>query len=153
MLGSLIDRKIYKAIEKVLYHYFDIKHRLAEKEEEIINTRGNEIKINVRSNGYYSDPTAITAVKLCDEELEIMRKWIKIIDITKDRYKNTDKSRLLEMRYFEKLAPNDICERLYIERRTFYYWKNEIVIYISNLAAKYGLYDPVTNTIEIQNIF
>lgn len=150
---SSLSRKIYRAIEKVLYHYFEIKHKLSEREEEIINAQRNELRVNVRSNGYYSDPTAIAAVKLCDEKLEIMRKWIQIIDITKDRYKNTDKGRLLEMRYFEELAPDDICERLYIERRTFYYWKDEIVIYISNLAAKYGLYDPVTNTIEIPDIF
>lgn len=150
---SSLNRKIYRAIEKVLYHYFEIKHKLAEKEEEIMNARKNELKVNVRSNGYYSDPTALTAIKLCDNELEIMRKWIQIIDITRDRYKNTDKGRLLEMRYFEELAPDHICERLYIERRTFYYWKEEIVIYVSNLAAKYGLYDPVANTIEMPDIF
>ena len=150
---SSLNRKIYRAIEKVLYHYFDIKHKLAEKEEEIMNARGNELKVSVRNNGHYSDPTAITAIKLCDEELEKMRKWIQIIDIAKNRYENTDKGKLLEMRYFEELAPNDICERLYIERRTFYYWKDEIVIYVSNLAAKYGLYDPVANTIKIPDIF
>jgi len=150
---SSLERKIYRAIEKILYHYVDIKHKLLEKEEEILNSRKNELKVNVQNTGYHSDPTAFTAIKLCDKKLEIMRKWIHVIDLARDRFKHTEKGRLFEMRYFDTLSPEQICEKLYIERRTFYYWKDEIVVYISNLAAKYGLYDPVRNIIEMPEIF
>ncbi|WP_238525014.1 DUF1492 domain-containing protein [Caldicellulosiruptor owensensis] len=145
----MLDSNIFRAIEKVLYHYFDIKRELKDKEEEIMNSHKNELRINITNVGFYSDPTASTAIKLCSEELELMRKWIQIVDLARAKFKDTGKERLLEMKYFEELAIEYICSKLHIERRTFYHWRDDIVVYIANLAAKYGLYDPENNKIEI----
>jgi len=146
---SMLDSNIYRAIEKVLYHYFDIKHELQAREEEILNNHRYEFKVDMGNVGHYSDPTAAMAIKLCSRELEIMRKWLMIIDAAKAKFKGTEKGQLFEMRYFEELAPDYICNKLYIERRTFYHWRDDIVIYIANLAAKYGLYDPEKERIKI----
>lgn len=146
---SMLDSNIYRAIEKVLYHYFDIKQELQSREEEIMNNHKYELKINMSNVGHYSDPTATMAIKLCSKELEIMRKWIQVIDAAKEKFKGTGKGRLLEMRYFEELAPDYICQKLFIERRTFYHWRDDIVVYIASLAAKYELYDPEKERIKI----
>jgi RinA family phage transcriptional activator len=145
----MLDSNIYRAIEKVLYHYFDIKHEICSKEEEILNCQKNEIKINIFNAGHYSDPTATTAIKLCDKELEIMRNWIKVVDMAKEKFKGTGKDRLLEMRYFEQVSVDYICKKLFIERRTFYHWRKDIIDYIANVATKYKLYDPENEKITI----
>ncbi|WP_238524601.1 transcriptional regulator [Caldicellulosiruptor hydrothermalis] len=145
----MLDSNIYRAIEKILYHYFDIKHEIKAKEEEIMNCQKYGFKIDLGNAGYYSDPTATMAIKLCSKELEIMRKWIQVIDAAKEKFKGTGKGRLLEMRYFEELATDYICQKLFIERRTFYHWRDDIVVYIASLAVKYELYDPEKERIKI----
>jgi len=141
MQMAVLDREIYKEIEKMLYKYFELKRMYKEKREEIMFGQKNNIKANIKNIGYYSDPTATTAIRLLSKELETIENWIKVIEKVREKFAGTDKGKLLEMQYFEELGPEHIQSKLHIERRTYYMWRNDIVLFTALLAQKYGLID------------
>jgi RinA family phage transcriptional activator len=138
---AVLDRKIYKETEKMLCKYFELKRMYKEKREEIMFGKINNIRVGAESIGYHSDPTATTVIRLLSKELKTIENWIKVIEKVRGKFAGTDKGKLLEMQYFEELGPEHIQSKLYIERRTYYMWRNDIVLFTVLLAQKYGLID------------
>ncbi|MGB9780634.1 DUF1492 domain-containing protein [Caldanaerobacter sp.] len=149
MQMAVLDREIYKEIEKMLYKYFELKRMYKEKREEIMFGQKNNIKANIKNIGYYSDPTSTTAIRLLSKELETIENWIKVIEKTREKFADTDKGKLLEMQYFEELGPEHIQSKLHIERRTYYMWRNDIVLFTALLAQKYGLIDVEKEEVKV----
>ena len=138
---AILDRKTYKEIEWHLYHYFDLRREIREFREKVLNSSTPMFGNVGGGHSYHSDPTALKAIRLSKPELIEKEKWVEVIEKVKMRYANTEKGKLLQMKYFEELAREHICKTLYIDRATYFRWKNEIVLYAALLAQKYHLID------------
>ena len=136
---SVLDRRTYKKIEYYLYNYYKIKREVELKKQDIIESGGRDLTEWGGGISYHSDPTATRAIKLTRPELVEKEKWLKVVEGTIQHYKGTEKGRLLQKKYFDELGEKHICEELYIERATYYNWRNEIVLYAALLAAQEGL--------------
>jgi len=136
---GILERRIYKKIEYYLYHYFQIRREVEQEKEDIIESGGRDIVEWGGGISYHSDPTASKAVRLTKPEIIEKEKWLKIIEKTIQHFESTEKGRLLQKKYFDELGEKHICEELYIERATYYNWRNEIVLYAALLAAQEGL--------------
>ncbi len=77
-------------------------------------------------------------IKLAGQQ-EHAAHWVGVIENVIRRYEGNHKGLLLQMRYFEELAENYICEKLCIERATYYSWRAEIVTYTALVAVQHGL--------------
>ncbi len=142
---GILSRKIYKQIEWYLYNYYEIKREVQELKDEIIEGRSYDISEWGGGISYHSDPTAVKAVKLCKRDIIEYEKWLKTVEISINHFKNTEKGRLLQMKYFEELSEMYICQELHIERATYFRWREEIVIYTAMLALQEGLI-KISNT-------
>lgn len=153
---GIIDRELYKDIEKILYNYYTLKKYYEEKEEDIIFENSNS---GIRgAKGGHSDPTGNKVVSLSN--LDNINNWIKVIESVKNKFEGTEKGKLLEMKYFKNLKASYIQESLYIERRTYFMWRNDIVLYTALVAQKYGdiiltkdYYNPEVLELEIYDYY
>jgi hypothetical protein len=136
---GVLDRKIYRMIEYHLYHYFQIRQELEQEKWDIIESGGRDIIEYGGGISYHSDPTALKVVRLTKPEIIEKEKWLKIIEKTIQHFEGTEKGRLLQKKYFDQLGEKHICRELYIERATYYNWRNEIVLYTALLAVQEGL--------------
>lgn len=142
---SVLDRRTYKKIEYYLYNYYKIKREVELKKQDIIESGGRDLAEWGGGISYRSDPTAVKAVKLCKRDIIEYEKWLKTVEISINHFKNTEKGRLLQMKYFEELSEMYICQELHIERATYFRWREEIVIYTAMLALQEGLI-KISNT-------
>ncbi len=138
---SIINREIYKKLEWHLFHYFDIRREVKEYRDTVLNSSPPEFGEWGGGVSYHSDPTAIKAIRLVKPEIREKEKWIEIVEKTKAHFENTDKGRLLQMKYFDEEGPGYIQRKLHIDRATYFRWKNEIILYMALLAQKYNLID------------
>lgn len=53
-------------------------------------------------------------------------KWALVFEKTMDRFRWTNKDKLMRMKYLEGKAVYPICFALHIDRRTYFYWLAEI---------------------------
>jgi RinA family phage transcriptional activator len=136
---GVLERQIYKKIEWHLYNYFNLKREVNEAKEEIINAGGRDLTEWGGGISYHSDPTALRAIKLTKPELIEKEKWLKVIESTIKRYQGTEKGQLLQKKYFDELGEKHICQKLHIERATYFRWREEIVTYTAMLALQEGL--------------
>ncbi len=58
---------------------------------------------------------------------ERMRGWCTVFDKTLESFKWRQKDKLLQKRYLEKKSIWRTCEEIGIERRTYFYWLNDIL--------------------------
>jgi len=136
---GVLDRRIYKNIEYYLYHYHQIRREIEQEKQDIIETGGRDLTEWGGGISYHSDPTATRAIKLTRPELVEKEKWLKVVEGTIQHFQGTDKGKLLQKKYFDELGEKHICQELFIDRSTYYNWRNEIVLYTALLAAQYGL--------------
>lgn len=135
---AVLNRRTYKKIEYYFYNYFLLMRDVKEKREEIISSQGSSkdvLKFDGATNK--TDITAAKTMKLC--ELQEKEKWLRVIGAVLERYKNTEKLKLIEKKYFEGLSEVQICTELHIERRTYYIWRNEIVLFAAIIAVQEGV--------------
>lgn len=146
---AIIDKEIYKNIEKMLYNYNAMKELYKEMQEDIIFS-GHKEKELVQESGYYSDPTSRAGIELAG--LKDIEDWIKVIKKVCEKFEGNEKGLLLRMHYFDKWRAEKIQFHLHIERRTYYMWRNDIVLYTALVAQKYNLIDIEKETIKIIDI-
>ena len=127
----------FRLIESELYFYRDTKKALQDMESEIIESSGHS-ETGIRSG--ISNPTGLKAERLLTskEYLEVKRR-IDAIEYAIEVFRNCHepaKTRLIEMRYFERKYTDDgIISELNIHRGTFYKWKRE---FVELIAGKLG---------------
>lgn len=137
----ILNRKIYKRIEWHLYHYFDLRREVKEYREKILESSTPLFGEIGGGQSHHSDPTALKAIKLTKPEILEKEKWVEIVEKTIQKFKDTEKGKLIQLQYFDEEGPNYIQEVLHIERRTYFMWRNEIVLYMTLLAQKYNIID------------
>ena len=141
---AVLKRQTYKKIEYYFYNYFSLMRDVKEKREEILSSQGSSkdiLKLEANISSQKTEITAVKAIKLC--ELQEKEKWLCVIESVLKHYKNTEKLKLIEKKYFEELSEVQICTELNIERRTYYVWRNEIVLFAAIIAAQEGLLKAV----------
>lgn len=134
MKMRILSKEIYRKIEYYLYNYFGIKKEIAEYRENTITAKAYNIGEHGGGRSYHSDPTAMKAVRL-SEVLE-KEKWTKVIEGTVSYFGDSEKGKLLELKYFDKCRKVHICQKLHIEHATYYRWQNDIVLYAAMLAIQ-----------------
>lgn len=55
------------------------------------------------------------------------RKWALVYERTRDKYFCEGKDRLMQLRFQEHRSVCSICAALHIERRTYFYWLEQIL--------------------------
>lgn len=138
---GVLDRKLFKLLEWHLYNYWHIKQEIQEYRESVLSSSPPEIGEWGGGVSYHSDPTAMKAIKLLKPSILEKEKWVMVVEKTIAHFYKEDKGKLIRLKYFEQKNRKYICEKLHIERRTYYTWINEIILYMALLAQKYGLID------------
>ena len=69
-------------------------------------------------------------------------EWQEVINIVKDKYKDTEKGDFIRMRYVEKKSPVTICMNLSICQTAYYLWRKEILNEVMLQAAYKQLFKP-----------
>lgn len=75
------------------------------------------------SNGNSVEESVIKTV----DEYERMYKWCLVYEKTLERFRWTQKDKMMQMRYIDGNHDVCICDVIGIERRTYYYWVEEIL--------------------------
>ena len=75
------------------------------------------------SHGNVPERTLINALG----EEERAWKWCVVFQKTMDRFRWTQKDELMRRRYIEKESEVKTCMAVGIERRTYFYWLNELL--------------------------
>ena len=85
-----------------------------------------EIEYNLR-NFNYLDPA---------------NPWRNVIESVLIKYQDSEKGRLIELRYFRGKSEVQICMELYISKRLYYDWIKEILHDVALMAAYEKLIKP-----------
>ena len=75
------------------------------------------------SNGNSVESSVIKSV----DEAERLYKWCKVFENTLDRFRWTQKDKMMHMRYLDRNHEECICGVIGIERRTYFYWVEEVL--------------------------
>jgi len=115
-----------KEIEQEFYNYE--KNRLLAA--EYISTRalaGIGVDYSKeRVKGTNENTVENSVVKTIDEA-ERLWKWCKVFENTLDRFRWTQKDKLMRMRYLDRNHEECICGVIGIERRTYFYWVEDVL--------------------------
>ena len=68
--------------------------------------------------------------------------WRNVIDAVLQKYKDTEKGRLIELRYWRKRSEVQICMELHISQRLYYDWIKDILQDTALMAAYEKLIKP-----------
>lgn len=131
-------------MESYLHRYHELQQQVEEIDNELITLLHPGKAQPVSGGGgvsYRSDPTATHALRRMElaDRRQKLSDWLQVIERLIDRYRNDHKGTLLELCYFSDLAENYICEKLAIDRATYYRWRSELVLYAALLSVQSGL--------------
>lgn len=149
---SIIDGVIAKKIE----HYFGIEQKIKAAVQDIRHSQlyGSSKPEYTGGGGHahVSDRTAIRAVELASpircisiengrdtEQIRRPEDWIEVLDGTKQRFADSPIAAFMHKRYAEGQDWKQTCTDLYIERDTYYKWRDNVVTYATLLAVQGGL--------------
>lgn len=133
----MLDRRLRRRIERAFYEYSTNKHRGAESVAELAES-GLTVKYEAvgRGNGP-SNPTERKALKGMDDGNAYA--WCVVVEQTLAHFAGTGKDTLIRLRYFDKLSERRVCEKLYIERTSYYSWVTDILTYTAMIAIQFHL--------------
>ena len=137
----ILDKAIYKQIEWYLYNYRYIKRELAQDKADIAASSPNEIGKFGQGRSRHTDPTALKALKLTSDDILKKEQWVRVIEKTIEKFKDTDQGTLLELQYFQQKTRYHVWSTLHIDRSSYYNWKDSVVYYTAFLAQKFNLID------------
>ena len=134
---SILTKEEKKEVAKHIYKYFEYKREIAEYREKVL--QGSRPMYGEIGGGhsYHSDNTAIKAIKLADPPPEIKEKikWVNAIEKAINRFRGTNKGKIIQMKYFDELDDYYIMKKIGKQKTQYYQWKDEILDYI---GIKYG---------------
>jgi len=137
----VLSREIYSQIEWYFYNYPRLKKELEDYRNDVANTRSVAIGEWGKGRSFHADPTAMKTMKLLTPGVIEKETWIKVIESTCKHFSGTEKGKLINLLYVENIKRHKICEQLFIERRTYYSWKKDILLFAAFLAQKHDLID------------
>lgn len=144
---SVISLKTCQKIEKHLFLYQKINAAIAEAQAAALYGTSNRDKSGGGGHAFVSDPTAQRACQLADPvarvviDEEVIRRpetWLKIIEVTRDRYKGTLIGEMMDRRYLKNQDIMSICMDMHIDRSTYFDWRQNIVTFAALAACQAG---------------
>lgn len=76
------------------------------------------------------------------KKLDANDPWKNVIDSVLQKYQGTEKGELIKLRYFRRKSEVQICMELYISRRSYYSWIQDIINDLTIMAAYEHLIKP-----------
>lgn len=124
----MLDRKIRKKIEWAFYNYADLREKGAEYLVELAE-RG--LTASYDAAGVHGSGADNAAETRCVKAIDANRAayWCKVVEKTLEHFRDTGKDTLIRLRYFDKKGTVRVCDQLYIDRRTLFYWVDDILSY------------------------
>ena len=68
------------------------------------------------------------------------RKWAIVYEKTRDKYFCEEKDKLMQLRFQEQKSVFRVCSEIGIQRRTYFYWMDEILNTAKLWANALGIY-------------
>ncbi len=133
-----LSRNIIKEIESHFYNWNNEREELNWLRDQLSNgIEGQSCSIHLLK----ASSLATTEQRMVEIErhMEYLQGWIKLVDTVRNRLANTPQLSFITMLYTERLSEIQICEKLFIERRTFYNWKSDFLGYAAMKACEMGL--------------
>lgn len=127
-----------KEIEREFYNYEQNRNACAEyfADKAVaglgVDYSRERVKTSCRNS---AEELVVKAV----DEYEKMYKWCLVYEKTLDRFRWTLKDKLMQMRYIDKNHELCILDQIGIERRTYFYWVEDILQVAYLWAQEYGL--------------
>lgn len=131
----MLDRKMRKRIEWAFYHYDELKKQgaeyLLELAEQGVTAQYEGVGIH---SSDVSNPTESKGIKVAGNTAAA---WCKVVERTKERYQcDANKSELLRLKYKTGLKETKLCSELYLDRRTMYYWLDDMLTFATMIAIQ-----------------
>lgn len=133
-----LSRSIIKEIESHFYNWRSEREELDRLSSQM--ARGFSLPQNIGlSAEYCAVIPSETGILEMERHIEYLQRWIALVDTVHSKLANTPQLSFITMIYMEKMNEVQVCERLFIERRTFYNWKSDILGYAAMKACEMGL--------------
>lgn len=114
-----------KTIEREFYNYIKNRQQAAQYvasnafDHFSVDYSSERVK---SSSGNYAEQKVIRAIDQADR----MWRWCLVFEKTIERFRWEQKDKVMRMKYIERKKPLEIYTAIGIERRTYFYWLEEI---------------------------
>lgn len=132
-----------KIIEKEFYRYKENKQIAGKFIDDYV---AKQLSVNYekdRVNGSGLNGVESGVISAIDKDAATgarARKWAIVYEKTRDKYFREGKDKLLHLRFYDKKSVPQVCRELHIERRTYFYWLDEILNTAMLWANFFGIY-------------
>lgn len=137
-MGMLLERSIVKEIEG---HFYRFEEEAAEIEALLQETAEaydfSYVRVKV-SGGGIADPVFRRTERLM-RETGTLKGWNSVVKAAAARFEGTQMEGFIELVYLKKRSVVSVCSELFIDRRTYYKWRENLLNYAAMKACGLGL--------------
>ena len=114
-----------KKIEREFYGYIRNRQKAADYVSSHVYDHFGVDYSSERVKSSHGNGTESSVIRMIDEAEEAWR-WCLVFEKTLQRFRWEKKDVLMRKKYIERKSPYAICGESGIERRTYFYWLDEI---------------------------
>ena len=132
-----------KTIEREFYRYRENKEAAGRFLDDFVTQHLAAVYGKDRVHGSGLNGVENNILSAIDKDAAIgarARKWAIVFEKTKDKYFCEGKDKLMQLRFLEKKSVFQVCQKLHIERRTYFYWLEEVLQTAKLWANTLGIY-------------
>lgn len=132
-----------KTIEREFYRYRENKEIAGNFLDDFVAKQlaANYGKDRVHGTGLNGvENNMVTAIDKDAASGARARKWAIVYEKTRDKYFCEGKDKLMQLRFQDKRSVFQVCQKLHIERRTYFYWLDEVLQTAKLWANSLGIY-------------
>lgn len=119
-----------KTIEREFYRYKENKQLAGKFLDDYVSQHLVADYSKDRVNGSGENGVENGVVEAISRETAIgarARKWAIVYEKTRDKYFCEGKDKLMQLRFQERRSVCNVCMELHIERRTYFYWLEQVL--------------------------
>ncbi len=133
----VLTRQQKGELERHLFYHQEERLELERRRREIMEHQPEPDESGRRAGGP-TDPTG-SAVVQSEMDLDHLEAWVRTAEETFERFRKTPKGSLMAAYYTERSDVGHVCRMLFISRKTFYAWREEILAIAAYRATEKGL--------------
>ncbi len=134
----IAGRRLAREIESHFYAHAAERAEIAAREEEIAEACFSRVEETGIKGTDIADPTAKKAARM-EEELRELKGWTAVVKSTFMRFEGTPKEEFLAMVYTERQSIGRVCTQLYLDRSTYFRWREKVLDWALIKAVEEGL--------------
>lgn len=134
----IADRRLAREIESHFYGNAMEREEITARESEIAEAGAPRIHESGVRGTELSDPTGEKAARM-EEELKELKDWNGVVRSTYRRFSGTPQAEFLAMVYTERQSIARVCTQLYLDRSTYFRWREKILDFALIKAVEKGL--------------